>query len=81
LGCGGKAFFGNGHWFVPYYIDLGTGSNNQTWEGYTGAGYTFNHGQAILLSYRSLNYYDFPANSPVHKLTMSGPLVGYTFNL
>lgn len=77
----GKAFFGDGHWFVPYYADIGAGYNNDTWEGFTGAGYTFNHGQALLFTWRSLNYYAFPSSSPIRKLTMSGPLLGYTFGL
>jgi hypothetical protein len=82
-GLRGKAFFGDGHIFVPYYIDFGTstGVNNQTWEGYTGAGYAFNHGQSLLLTYRTLNYFAFPPNVAVQKFNMSGPLFGYTFNL
>ncbi|MFZ0575488.1 MAG: hypothetical protein WA304_08120 [Candidatus Cybelea sp.] len=82
-GLRGKAFFGDGHIFVPYYIDFGTstGPNNQTWEGYTGAGYAFNHGQTLIVTYRTLNYFSFPPNVAVQKLNMSGPLLGYTFNL
>lgn len=80
-GLRGKAFFGDGHFFVPYYIDIGTGNSNQTWEGYTGAGYAFNHGQTLSFDWRSLNYFSFPPISHVQKLTMSGPLLGYTFNI
>lgn len=82
-GLRGKAFFGDGHLFVPYYIDIGTstGVNNQTWEGYTGAGYAFDHGQTLLVTYRTLNYFGFPPNTVVQKFNMSGPLLGYTFNL
>jgi hypothetical protein len=82
-GLRGKAFFGDGHIFVPYYIDIGTstGPNNQTWEGYTGAGYAFNHGQSLIFTYRTLNYFAFPPNAAVQKFNMSGPLLGYTFNL
>jgi hypothetical protein len=82
-GLRGKAFFGDGHIFVPYYIDIGTstGPNNQTWEGYTGAGYAFNHGQTLIATYRTLNYFAFPPNVAVQKFNMSGPLLGYTFNL
>ncbi len=82
-GLRGKAFFGDGHIFVPYYIDIGTstGANNQTWEGMTGAGYAFNHGQTLLLTYRTLNYFGFAPNVAVEKFNMSGPLFGYTFNL
>jgi hypothetical protein len=82
-GLRGKAFFGDGHIFVPYYIDFGTstGVNNQTWEGYTGAGYAFNHGQSLIVTYRTLNYFSFPPDVAVAKFNMSGPLLGYTFNL
>lgn len=84
VGLRGKAFLGDGHWYVPYYIDVGTGIGqvgNQTWEGYSGAGYAFSHGQTLLLAYRSLSYDGFSPVSHVQKLTLSGPLLGYTFNL
>ncbi len=81
FGFNGKAFLGDNHWFAPYYIDIGSGSNQQTWEGYTGGGYMFNHGQTMILAVRSLNYYGFSSNSPVQKLNMWGPLFGYTFGL
>ncbi len=80
-GVRGKAFLDDSHIFVPYYFDVGSGNGNQTWEGYTGGGYAFNHGQTLLFTWRSLNYYSFPPVSRVQKLTMSGPLLGYTFNL
>lgn len=83
VGLRGKAFF-NDHWFVPYYIDTGTAIGqlgNSTWEGYTGAGYAFNHGQTLIVLYRTLNYYGIPPDSSLQKLTMAGPLLGYTFKL
>ena len=84
FGLRGKAFFGDGRWFVPYYIDVGTGAGqigNQTWEAFTGAGYAFSHGQTLLVTWRSLNYDSFSPVSHVQKLSMGGPLLGYTFNL
>jgi hypothetical protein len=81
FGLRGKAFFGDSRFFVPYYIDLGVGANNQTWQGYGGAGYAFDHGQTLQLAWRSLNYYGLPSNSAVQKLTMGGPVLGYTFGL
>ncbi len=79
FGLRGKAFFGQDHWVVPYYFDFGTGSNNQSWQAYGGAGYVFNHGQSILALWRTLNYNAFPPASPVQKLTLYGPLIGYSF--
>jgi len=84
FGLRGKAFFGDGHWYVPYYVDVGTGAGqvgNQTWEGYSGAGYAFNHGQTLLLAYRDLGYFGFAPSSHVQQLTLAGPLLGYTFNI
>jgi hypothetical protein len=84
FGLRGKAFFGDSRWFVPYYMDVGSGAGtigNQTWEAYSGAGYAFNHGQTLLFAYRTLNYNSFAPISHVQKLSMAGPLLGYTFNL
>ena len=80
FGLRGKAFLSD-HFYIPYYADMGVGAINQTWEAFGGGGYRFDHGQTIVLVYRTLNYYDFPSNSAVQKLTMSGPLLGYTFQL
>lgn len=84
FGLRGKAFFGGSHFFVPYYADVGSGIgqlNNQTWQLYSGAGYAFNHGQTLLVAYRALTYEGFAPISHVQRLSMHGPLLGYTFNL
>ncbi|MGB7049001.1 MAG: hypothetical protein WBD57_11810 [Candidatus Cybelea sp.] len=82
-GLSGRAFLGDGHWFFPYYADIGTGVtiNNQTWEAMGGAGYEFNHGQTIVATYRTLNYNAFPPDKHVQHLSMGGPLLGYTFSI
>ncbi|MGC1379457.1 MAG: hypothetical protein WA814_00380 [Candidatus Baltobacteraceae bacterium] len=84
FGLRGKAFLGDSRWFVPYYADIGSSINqigNTTWEAYSGLGYGFNHGQTLLVTYRSLNYNDFPPDRLIQKLDLHGPLLGYTFNL
>ena len=83
FGLRGRAFFGNDHWYVPYYADLGTGitTSNQSWQAYSGVGYAFPHGQSILALWRALNYTSFPPISHTQKLTLYGPLLGYTFHL
>jgi hypothetical protein len=78
-GLRGRVFFGQDHWVVPYYIDVGQGTNNQSWQGFGGAGYVFNHGQSIVALWRSLNYNAFPPTAHVQKLTLYGPLLGYSF--
>ncbi|HEX4014923.1 MAG TPA: hypothetical protein VHX17_13690 [Candidatus Cybelea sp.] len=81
VGLRGRAFLGNGRWYLPYYADVGSGLtiNNQTWEAMGGAGYEFAHGQTLLATYRTLNYNGFPPNQHVQHLSMAGPLLGYTF--
>jgi hypothetical protein len=80
FGFNGKLFAGD-HWFAPYYIDIGSGANQQTWEGYGGAGYAFNRGQTMQLAFRTLNYNAFPSNSPIQKISLWGPLLDYTFGI
>jgi hypothetical protein len=81
FGIQGKAYFSDDHWYIPYYADYGVGATNQSWQAYGGAGYTFNHGQSIVVLYRTLNYSGFPSGDVIQKLSMGGPLIGYTFPL
>jgi hypothetical protein len=84
VGLRGRVFFGDSHFFVPYYGDYGTSINTipqQTWQAYGGGGYAFNHGQTLILLYRALDYNSFAPNVHVQHLTMYGPLLGYTFQL
>lgn len=81
-GIRGRAFFGDQQrWYVPYYFDVGTGNNNTTWQAYGGGGYAFPHGQSILALWRALNYNSFPPVSHTQKLSMGGPLLGYSFGI
>lgn len=67
---------GDGGWRMPYYIDVGTGGAQFTWQGATGLAYQFHWGQVSLL-YR---YIDFRIGSNTLKdLTIAGPLLGATF--
>lgn len=79
-GVRGRVFFSDDHIYVPYYFDYGTGTNNQSWQAYGGAGYAFNHGQTLVALWRALNYTGFPPPpaSHVQKLNLAGPLFGYT---
>jgi hypothetical protein len=80
FGIRGRAFF-NDHFYATYYGDFGTGSNNQTWQAYGGAGYAFPHGQTLVALWRTIDYNAFPPGANVQKFDLSGPLLGYTFNI
>jgi hypothetical protein len=77
VGVRGKVRLGEGSWFVPYYLDAGTGSSALTWQGMAGIGYTFKWGD-VLLAYRHL-YYDQKDDKLIQEMRFSGPALGATF--
>lgn len=78
FGVRGRFAFGSRHaWFLPYYIDLGAGESDFTWQGAAGLGYAFRWGEITAL-WRYL-YYDLPSDKPIKDMNFSGPGVGFTF--
>ncbi len=75
IGAKGEARFGGSNWFMPYYADIGAGSNNWTWQASLGAGYRFGWGD-VVLTMRSLSY---DANDNQLNLRMTGPALGASF--
>ena len=68
----------DGHWFLPYYLDIGAGNDsNWTWQGWTGVGYRFDWGDLVLV-YRNLSY-STSGDEIVEDLRTSGPALGATF--
>jgi len=63
--------------FVPYYLDLGFGESDFTWQGVLGLGYTFHWGE-IVAAWRYL-YYDLSSDSVIDEISFSGPEAGVTF--
>ena len=78
IGVTGHAFIGDkGRWVVPYYLDVGTGDSDLTWQAMAGLGYQFDWG-AMIFTYRYLDY-DSGSGSPVTDLTIAGPMLGASF--
>jgi hypothetical protein len=78
VGLKGRAFIGNERkWFVPYYLDIGTGESKFTWQVNGGIGYSFDWG-AVVASWRYLDY-SFKSSSRVTDMSFSGPLIGVAF--
>lgn len=75
IGVKGRILFADSRWFMPFYLDAGTGSSNWTWQALLGAGYRFDWGD-VTLAVRSLSY-DFDENDADLRLT--GPMLGATF--
>lgn len=77
IGAKGRMNLGDGNWFVPYYVDVGTGQSDLTWQAMAGIGYAFAWGE-LLAAYRHLDY-DFSSGKPMKDLTFSGPALAVGF--
>jgi hypothetical protein len=77
VGFKGRATLGAEHaWFVPYYLDLGAGNSDFTWQGVLGLGYTFSSWGEVIVVWKYLDY-QFKNNNAT--LSMSGPAIGIGF--
>ena len=63
---------------MPYYVDIGTGQSEFTWQGIAGIGYKFNWGEVFGV-WRYLDY-SFKSSSKLEDLNASGPAVGVAFS-
>ena len=78
VGVKGRYAFGDDRkWFVPFYLDVGTGQTKLTWQGATGVGYAYRWGEVVAM-YR---YLDWNADSgkTIEDLNLGGPMIGVTF--
>lgn len=64
-------------WYIPYYLDVGTGETDLTWQGFGGIGYRFKK-LDVIVGYRYLAW-DFDSNAVFADMNLSGPLVGVKF--
>ena len=68
---------GDGRWFLPYYLDVGTGSSEHTWQALAGVGYQFKWG-SVVAAYRYLEY-EMEEGKVLEDMSMYGPMLGVTF--
>jgi hypothetical protein len=64
-------------WFIPYYLDLGSGESTFTWQAVAGVGYSWKWGD-VLAAWRYLDY-DMKSGSDIETLSFSGPAIGVAF--
>lgn len=77
IGVHGRLNLSNSGFFVPYYLDIGAGASNFTWQGFTGIGYqTGWAGVQLGWRYLSLNQ---GGNSLVQEMNMSGAYLAVNF--
>ena len=78
IGVKGRVNFGvDGRWFIPYYLDGGTGDSDLTSQIAAGVGYSWSRTQ-LFAAWRYLDY-DFAAGASLQDLDFGGPAIGITF--
>jgi hypothetical protein len=78
VGVKGRYAFGdNRQWFVPFYLDVGTGQSQLTWQIAGGIGYTYHWG-SVFAMWRYLDY-NFKSGNGLDSINMNGPMLGAAF--
>ncbi len=77
VGIRGRLGIGKSKWSVPYYVDVGTGSSDFTWQAMTGLTYSYGWGD-LMLMYRHLEY-DEGTDGLLNDFRFSGPAFGARF--
>jgi hypothetical protein len=78
VGLKGRMAFGEGNkWFVPYYVDIGTGESDLTWQAVGGLGYSFKWGD-VVAAWRYIDY-DMKAGKNIESMTFNGPAIAAVF--
>ena len=78
VGVKGRYAFGDDRkWFVPFYLDVGTGQTKLTWQGAAGVGYAFHWGDIVAM-YRYLEW-NAKSGKQVEDLNLGGAMFGVTF--
>ncbi len=79
IGVKGEARLGaTGHWFIPYYADVGGGSSDHSSITSAGIGYTYGWGD-LALNYRYLEYQP-GKNSTFNTFKLYGPMLTASFH-
>jgi hypothetical protein len=74
---GRYALGGDGHWVLPFYLDVGTGESDLTWQAAAGITYSFSWGELSAL-WRYLAY-EMKSGKTINDINFNGPMVGATF--
>ena len=73
FGVKGRYTFGDdGKWFVPFYLDVGTGQSQLTWQISGGLGYSYSWG-SVFATWRYLDYRF--SGKALDNISMSGPML------
>jgi hypothetical protein len=77
VGLRGHFQVADSKWAVPYYLDIGAGDSDLTWNGLLGFSREFGWGD-LIIAYRHLDYDQDPGEL-LHGFSFSGPAIGARF--
>lgn len=77
VGVRGRFAMGEGRWQVPFYLDVGTGDSELTWQAMAGVSYGYDWGD-LMLVFRHLDF-DEGADNFLQGLALTGPAFGARF--
>lgn len=78
VGVKGRATLGaERKWFIPYYLDVGTGESKFTWQTTVGVGYSFDWG-SLVAAWRYVGY-DMKSGKDIEELSFNGPGIAVVF--
>jgi hypothetical protein len=78
IGVRGRINIAQSGIFIPYYLDLGAGNSNFTWQTFAGIGYQTGWA-GVQLGWRYMSY-DQGGSSMVQDMTMSGAYLAVNFS-
>ncbi len=64
-------------WYAPFYVDVGTGQSQLTWQVAGGIGHTYDWG-SVFAMWRYLDY-SFKSGKKLDNFSLNGPMVGVAF--
>jgi hypothetical protein len=71
-------WFGGGRIFVPFYLDVGAGGSNVTWQAFGGVGYQSGR-FGVSIGYRHLAF-NQGSSARIQKLILGGPILAANFS-
>ena len=77
IGLRGRLLIGDSGFFVPYYVDVGAGGSNLTWQAFSGIGYQTGWA-GVSLGYRYMSF-NQGSSDLVEKLSMGGAYLAVNF--
>ncbi|MET3654366.1 hypothetical protein [Dyella japonica] len=71
--------FADSNWFFPYYVDVGAGSSDSTYQLMVGVAYGFHWGD-VALNYRDVEYEQNSSDKFLKRMQLSGPAISFTWH-